>query len=190
MRTWSAARTSLRGRTVEWASVFTLRSPGRSSRRLPRERRWRRNNCGVAAAVLLDDLGSSVTEASANSQTCDRCHRSSGVVHLPEQYVAILFSKVRLCLNTIPTMRAAFDRGANVVEFDIHPTTDGRFAVFHDRTLECKTNESGLTRTHTMKNLKRLDIGYGYTSDDGHTYPCRGKRIALWPSMDPEFPQF
>jgi len=60
--------------------------------------------------------------------------------------------------NTIPSMRAAFDRGANVVEFDIHPTTDGRFAVFHDRTLECKTNGSGLTRTHTMEELKRLDI--------------------------------
>src|SRR5437867_11817781 len=106
MRTWSAARTSLRGRTVEWASVFTLRSAGRSSRRLPREPRWRRNNCGVA--VLLDDLEPSVTEASANSKTCDRCHRSSGVVHLPEQYVAILFSKVRLCLCICtPGCRAA-----------------------------------------------------------------------------------
>jgi len=40
--------------------------------------------------------------------------------------------------NTIRSMQAAFDRGADVVEFDIHATTDGRFAVFHDRTLECK----------------------------------------------------
>ena len=87
-------------------------------------------------------------------------------------------------------MRAAFDRGANVVEFDIHPTTDGRFAVFHDRTLECKTNGSGLTRTHTMEELKRLDIGYGYTFDDGHTYPFRGKGIGLLPSMDEVFQEF
>src|SRR5439155_17608025 len=92
--------------------------------------------------------------------------------------------------NTIPSMRAAFDRGANVVEFDIHPTTDGRFAVFHDRTLECKTNGSGLTRTHTMEELKRLDIGYGYTFDGGKTFPFRGKGIGLMPSMDEVFEKF
>ena len=30
--------------------------------------------------------------------------------------------------NTIRSMQAAFDSGADMVEFDIHPTTDGRFA--------------------------------------------------------------
>jgi glycerophosphoryl diester phosphodiesterase len=34
--------------------------------------------------------------------------------------------------NTIASMQAAFDAGADIVEFDIHPTTDGQFAVFHD----------------------------------------------------------
>lgn len=92
--------------------------------------------------------------------------------------------------NTIPSMRAAFDRGADVVEFDIHPTTDGRFAVFHDRTLECKTNGSGATRAHTMGELKSFDIGYGYTFDGGHTYPFRGKGIGLMPSMDEVFQAF
>ena len=92
--------------------------------------------------------------------------------------------------NTIPSMRAAFDRGADVVEFDIHPTTDSRFAVFHDRTLECKTNGSGLTRDHTMAELKSLDTGYGYTFDGGHTYPFRGKGTGLMPSMDEVFQAF
>src|SRR5689334_10585237 len=56
--------------------------------------------------------------------------------------------------NTIRSMQAAFDSGADVVEFDIHPTTDGRFAVFHDRRLDCKTNGQGLTRSHTIQELK------------------------------------
>lgn len=34
--------------------------------------------------------------------------------------------------NTLPSMQASFAAGADVVEFDIHPTTDGQFAVFHD----------------------------------------------------------
>jgi len=92
--------------------------------------------------------------------------------------------------NTIRSMQAAFDRGADVVEFDIRATTDGRFAVFHDRTLECKTNGHGLTRAHTMEELKALDIGYGYTFDGGKTFPFRGKGIGLMPSMDEVFEKF
>src|SRR3954463_13434490 len=34
--------------------------------------------------------------------------------------------------NTVGSMQAAFDLGADVVELDVHPTTDGQFAVFHD----------------------------------------------------------
>ncbi|MCV5111843.1 glycerophosphodiester phosphodiesterase family protein, partial [Escherichia coli] len=36
--------------------------------------------------------------------------------------------------NTIRSMQAAFELGADVVELDVHPTTDGQFAVFHDWT--------------------------------------------------------
>ena len=57
-------------------------------------------------------------------------------------------------------MRASFEAGADILEFDIHPTTDGRFAVFHDWTLECRTDGRGVTREHSMAALKRLDIGY------------------------------
>lgn len=86
--------------------------------------------------------------------------------------------------NTLPSMRAAFEAGADIVEFDIHPTKDGKFAVFHDWTLECRTNGRGVTHDHTMAELKKLDIGYGYTADSGKTYPFRGKGVGLMPSMD------
>ena len=39
-------------------------------------------------------------------------------------------------------MRAAFAAGADIVELDIHPTTDGQFAVFHDWTLDCRTEDA------------------------------------------------
>jgi len=42
--------------------------------------------------------------------------------------------------NTIESMRAGFAAGADVVELDVHPTTDGEFAVFHDWTLDCRTD--------------------------------------------------
>ncbi len=86
--------------------------------------------------------------------------------------------------NTLASMRAAFEAGADIVEIDIHPTTDGQFAVFHDWTLECRTNGKGITREHSMTELKRLDVGYGYTADGGKTFPFRGKGIGLMPSLD------
>ena len=81
--------------------------------------------------------------------------------------------------NTLPSMEAAFAAGADVVEFDVHPTTDGQFAVFHDWTLDCRTEGNGKTRDHAMADLKRLDVGYGYTADGGKTFPLRGKGVGL-----------
>jgi glycerophosphoryl diester phosphodiesterase len=86
--------------------------------------------------------------------------------------------------NTIPSMEAAFENGADVVELDVKPTKDGQFAVFHDWTLECRTNAEGTTKEFTMAELKQLDIGYGYTADNGKTYPFRGKGVGLMPSLD------
>lgn len=86
--------------------------------------------------------------------------------------------------NTIPSMQAAFEAGADMVELDIKPTKDGQFAVFHDWTLECRTNVQGMVGDYTMDELKDIDIGYGYTADNGATYPFRGKGIGLMPSLD------
>jgi glycerophosphoryl diester phosphodiesterase len=86
--------------------------------------------------------------------------------------------------NTIASMAEAFRLGADVVEFDIHPTTDGRFAVFHDWTLDCRTNGTGVTSEHSLAELKALDIGHGYTADGGKTFPFRGNGGGLMPSLD------
>lgn len=85
--------------------------------------------------------------------------------------------------NTIASMRAAFDAGADVVELDVQPTKDGQFAIFHDWTLGCRTNGEGVTRDFSLPELQKLDIGYNYTADGGKTYPFRGKGIGLMPSL-------
>ncbi|QQE75521.1 glycerophosphodiester phosphodiesterase [Brevibacillus composti] len=92
--------------------------------------------------------------------------------------------------NTIPSMLAAFEAGADVVEFDIQPTKDGKFAVFHDWTLDCRTDGKGVTREHTWEELKRLDVGYGYTADQGKSYPFRGKGKGMMPSLDEVLSRF
>lgn len=67
--------------------------------------------------------------------------------------------------NTIESVKAAFDYGADAVEIDIIKTRDDEFIVFHDWTLDCRANGSGRTTDHSLTELQSLDIGYGYTYD-------------------------
>lgn len=85
--------------------------------------------------------------------------------------------------NTIPSMRAAFAAGADVVELDVHLTADGEFAVFHDWTLDCRTDGQGVTHDATMAYLRGLDAGYGYTDDGGVTFPLRGTAVGAIPTL-------
>lgn len=84
--------------------------------------------------------------------------------------------------NTIPSMRAAFEAGAKVVEIDVHLTPDNIFAVFHDWTVDCRTNGTGQTNKIPFAQLQALDAAYQYSSD-GETFPLRGSGVGLIPSL-------
>jgi glycerophosphoryl diester phosphodiesterase len=88
-------------------------------------------------------------------------------------------------------MEAAFAAGASMVEIDLHATSDGRFAVFHDHGLECRTNGVGAPEGHPMDTLRRLDVGYSYTADGGATYPLRGgPGVGAMPELGDVFDRF
>jgi glycerophosphoryl diester phosphodiesterase len=86
--------------------------------------------------------------------------------------------------NTIRSMRRAVSLGADMIELDVHPTSDGHMVVFHDWTLDCRTNGRGVTREHSLAQLKALDVGHGYTADGGKTFPLRGNGIGAMPTVE------
>ena len=86
--------------------------------------------------------------------------------------------------NTLPSMQAAIEAGADIIELDIKLTTDDEIVVFHDATLECRTNGAGKTHDYRLSELRALDIGYGYTADGRTTYPFRGKFVGDMPTLD------
>jgi glycerophosphoryl diester phosphodiesterase len=92
--------------------------------------------------------------------------------------------------NTIESMKVAFSYDADVVEFDVKLTKDNQLAIFHDFVLEYRTNGEGEVSKYTMEELKKLDIGYGYTADKGETYPFRGKGTGMMPSIEEVFKAF
>lgn len=85
--------------------------------------------------------------------------------------------------NTLPSMQAAFAAGATSIEIDVHSTADGELVVWHDWTVDCRTEGHGETRTLTLAQLQALDAGYGYTADAGQSHPFRGKGVGLIPSL-------
>lgn len=86
--------------------------------------------------------------------------------------------------NTLPSIKRAFELGANMVEIDVRRTADNHFAVFHDHMLDCRTDGSGMISDARMEDLRDLDLGYGYTPDHGRSYPLRGKGKGLMMSLD------
>ncbi|WP_433060031.1 glycerophosphodiester phosphodiesterase family protein [Dactylosporangium sp. CS-033363] len=89
--------------------------------------------------------------------------------------------------NTLPSLRAAFAAGADAAEIDVQLTSDGQLAVFHDATLDCRTDGTGTVGDHTLADLRKLDLGYGYTADGGATFPFRGKGVGLLPTVPEVF---
>jgi len=92
--------------------------------------------------------------------------------------------------NTLPAMEAAFAAGADVVELDVHLTPEKAFAVMHDWTVDCRTEGKGVTDELGIAYLKTLDLGYGYTADNGKTFPLRGKGVGLLPTLDDVLTRF
>ena len=86
--------------------------------------------------------------------------------------------------NTLRSMSNARHFGAGAIELDVHPTSDGQMVVFHDWTLDCRTDGKGPVRKHSLAELKRLDVGYGYTADGGKTYPLRGRGVGGMPTVE------
>jgi len=63
--------------------------------------------------------------------------------------------------NTMRSFRSAIEAGCDLIECDVHLSSDGRLVVIHDHTLERTTNGKGLVGEHTAAELRRLDAGHG-----------------------------
>lgn len=92
--------------------------------------------------------------------------------------------------NTLDSIQAALDAGADRIEIDLHLSRDGVLMVFHDWTVDCRTDGQGETRSLTLAELKALDIGHGYTADGGRTFPFRGRFIGAMPTLSEVLTRF
>jgi len=83
--------------------------------------------------------------------------------------------------NTLFSMQNAVRFGARALMLDVHASADGQAMIFRDAKLGCRTNGSGRIADRPLAYLRQLDIGHGYTADDGRTFPLRGRGIGGMP---------
>jgi len=69
-----------------------------------------------------------------------------GAVHLAPQ-------------NTIPAFAKAVEVGADMIEIDVHTTSDGELVVIHNHTVDGLTNGTGMVAEMTLSEIKALDAG-------------------------------
>lgn len=67
--------------------------------------------------------------------------------------------------NTIPSLEAAAEAGADVIEFDVQFSRDGALVCVHDETLERTTNGRGRVRDRTLAEIEKLDAGNWFGPD-------------------------
>ena len=63
--------------------------------------------------------------------------------------------------NTMASFSSAMELGVDLIECDVHMSSDGELVVIHDHTLERTTSGTGLVFQHTAAELRRLDAGNG-----------------------------
>lgn len=83
--------------------------------------------------------------------------------------------------GTMYAYRTAAERGADVLEMDLHITRDGHVVAIHDSTVDRTTNGTGCVVAKTLAEIKALDAAHTFVPGVGVTgsrppedYPFRG----------------
>jgi len=85
--------------------------------------------------------------------------------------------------NTMLAFANAVALGVDVLEMDVHSTSDGALVLIHDDTVDRTTDGTGRVNDLTLAEIQQLDAGDYWTPDDGATYPYRGQGARI-PTLD------
>lgn len=92
--------------------------------------------------------------------------------------------------NTMLAFRNAYDMGVDVLEMDVHQSSDGHLVVIHDDTVDRTTNGTGRVSELTLSELQALDAAYNWPHHvDTGEHPYRGQGVRI-PTLREVFEAF
>lgn len=94
--------------------------------------------------------------------------------------------------NTMLAFQHAVDIGVDVLEMDVHSTSDGEIVVMHDETVDRTTNGTGMIKKMTFAELQELDAAYNWPHHDPdgeRPYRGQGVQVPALRELFTAFPQ-
>ncbi|WP_231758238.1 glycerophosphodiester phosphodiesterase [Microbulbifer elongatus] len=74
--------------------------------------------------------------------------------------------------NTPVFLQKMAEMNVDVLEMDVHATSDDELVLMHDDTVDRTTDGKGRIRDKSLEELRQLNVAYNW-SQDGTTYPYR-----------------
>lgn len=81
--------------------------------------------------------------------------------------------------NSLAAIEQAIVNGADVVEIDVHLTSDDELVIIHDATVDAATNGTGNVRDMTLAELKALELDAGSWTGPVQRIPTLGEVLDL-----------
>lgn len=81
--------------------------------------------------------------------------------------------------NSLFAFERASALGVDMLEMDLHLSSDNQLVVIHDSSLERTTNGQGPVAALSLEQLQALDAGYRWSADGGASHPYRGQGIRI-----------
>lgn len=69
--------------------------------------------------------------------------------------------------DTLYALKTSIVKGADMLEMDVHITSDGQIVVMHDETVDRTTNGTGSVEDMTLAQVKALDAAHWFVPDSG-----------------------
>lgn len=73
--------------------------------------------------------------------------------------------KKRFPENTVPAFESAIGLGVDMIETDVHMTSDGHLIIMHDRSLERTAGFKGFTNELSLADIRKLDAGAWFSPE-------------------------
>ncbi|CAN7241527.1 glycerophosphodiester phosphodiesterase [Pseudomonas sp. LjRoot71] len=81
--------------------------------------------------------------------------------------------------NSLFAFERASALGVDMLEMDLHLSSDGELVVIHDSTLDRTTNGDGPVAARSLAQLQALDAGHRWSADGGQSHPYRGQGVRI-----------
>lgn len=122
----------------------------------------------LGAALLAGGLGTAAAQPAADADA--NPWTGVGVLNIAHQG-----GEVEAPSNTLYALKTARDKGADVLEIDVHATVDRELVVLHDTTVDRTTDGTGRVDALTLALVKALDAAHSFVPGCG---TCLGRPAA------------